>query len=780
MGEQSNGRAGQAKPGRGGGAVKGNPRMTIARATSLAPRTLAAFAAAIALLVALTTTPTATASNRADATALAAYSDFIWTSAKSGAAEDALQLFDQLPAGLNDDESLGDYAKAVTRFRENVQARESNRAERQAELREELAAYPDELDVRKALAKVLELHILARDKQALLDDPEIARVLAAASERAAEHEANGNWLLAQNIYGRLNALHEEDRRYLEDLERLNRRLLMLNLYVPERFHQMRSDLRVEEDEDPLPPYNDIGPDWREKLQGINRTMVLRAMHFASEEHVDGAPDQLGKAGLFRQMLKGGVDAVRTFITTEDLADAFPSINRNESRERFINWLETAARDIRIADDQSLNLAYAVTLVRGIQRTNEQTLGIPDEALLHEFGNGFTSQLDDYSAIIWPDELREFAQQTRGDFHGVGIQISLNDALELEVVAPISGTPAAQAGIRAGDVITRIDGEDTTGIALSQAVDRITGDKGTPVTLTIRRETLDEPFDVRLVRDEIPLHAVKGWMRNGPEETDWDYMIDPDNGVGYVRLTRFNEKASSELRDAIREMQRNGLSAIILDLRYNPGGLLTEAVNVANLFVGEGLIVKQADRVGNLQDQQFARRSRAVLEDIPMVVLVNGGSASASEIVAGALKQHGRAVVVGERTFGKGSVQTVNMIVRNLAALKLTTQLYLLPNGESIHKDDNRPRELWGVKPNITVEMLPDQISDWLELRRDADVVDIDEEGRMASEPIDPSPLIDDGIDLQLETALLLLRNRVEFAKRIAELSDADTDNRRRR
>lgn len=339
-------------------------------------------------------------------------------------------------------------------------------------------------------------------------------------------------------------------------------------------------------------------------------------------------------------------------------------------------------------------------------------------------------------------------------------------MELKVVTPLSGTPAAQAGIRAGDIIRKIDGFDTLGIMLSQAVDKITGPNGTPVTLSIEREGHNDLIDFTLRRATIPIYASKGWDRSGPRETDWDYFIDREAGIGYIRLTQFNETTSAELREAVRQMRsrnRDDLKGLILDLRYNPGGLLSEAVAVANYFIdSSGNVVTQEDRRGQVIERQRLRRGRAELADVPLVVLINGGSASASEIVAGALQDYDRAIIVGDRSFGKGSVQNVYTLRGGNAAFKLTTHFYKLPNGRLIHRSPEIDRSQWGVVPDVVVEMLPDQVGDSLRLRQDADVIGLDENGRPIAdaERPDPRDLLSEGIDPQLETALLLLRSKV--------------------
>jgi carboxyl-terminal processing protease len=700
----------------------------------------------------------------AQAGRVAAWSDTVWSSAERGEAESALELLDRLPDGLGE-LGLDDLSASIERYKRNIAAREEMRRERIAEIEAELATYPAEIEVSDALDTAVEWHTLALDKAGVLNDPMIVRIVEDARRAAAEAEAAGEWLDAHFLVNRLNVLFEEGR-FRDDLDRLNQRLVMLNLYVPERLHEMRSAQRVADGEDALPPFNDIGGSWEDKLDGINERMVIQAVMLATGGHVYEATT--------KDMLLGGIDALRTMVTTTDLRGAFPQLNNAASRDSFLTALAEQRAELVRTPVNDVELGTVVRIVRDLRQANLRTLKLDDRALLHEFGNGFTSRLDDYSAMIWPDEVREFAQQTRGDFHGIGVQISLNDALELSVVAPISGTPAANAGLRPGDVIVRIDGEDTTGIALSQAVDRITGDKGTPVTLTIRREGAEELLTFTMNRDSIPLHATKGWKRDGADETDWDYMVDPDNRIGYVRVTRFNENTTSELRSALSELKIEDVEGFILDLRSNPGGLLTEAVGVTNLFLESGTIVSQEDRYGNEENVETARRWRSVLGETPMVVLINGGSASASEIVAGALRDNGRAILVGERSFGKGSVQNVIPIRGTNSYFKLTTQLYMLPSGESIHRDPSQPGKSWGVEPNVHVEMLPKQISDWLEQRQDADVVQLDDMGRLAGEPTDPTPLITDGIDIQLETAVLLLQNKIAVSERLAELDRGNT------
>jgi len=270
-----------------------------------------------------------------------------------------------------------------------------------------------------------------------------------------------------------------------------------------------------------------------------------------------------------------------------------------------------------------------------------------------------------------------------------------------------------------------------------------------------------------MRSVITVPTVKGWKRQGVREDSWDWFIDSDNHIGYVRLLQFSESTSRELDRAIAEMKRQGLSGLILDLRFNPGGLLDQAVKVSRKFikVPDSPIVMTQAAGGMIEPPETTRPAQATLADVPLVVLINEGSASASEIVSGALETYAHqgsldAVVLGARSYGKGSVQNVWPIgVNASAAIKVTTAYYMLPDKRIIHR---RPGALaWGVEPDLKVEMLPKQTGDALNLRRNADVLPLDEHGviKPSAEKAAPDPddLIAKGVDLQLETGLMLLR-----------------------
>jgi carboxyl-terminal processing protease len=295
--------------------------------------------------------------------------------------------------------------------------------------------------------------------------------------------------------------------------------------------------------------------------------------------------------------------------------------------------------------------------------------------------GMLSTLDPHSAYMTPEMYKEIQVETRGEFGGVGIQIGIKDN-RLAVIAPIEGTPAQKAGIRAGDFIIKVNEETTKDLTLLDAVQRMRGAKGTKVTLTIQRDGTPDPLVFTLIRDIIKIESVK-------------FKIIDDN-IGYIRLTQFQESTAKDLSRVLKKYREQKTQATILDLRNNPGGLLTSAVEVSEQFVGPSkLIVSIKGRDG--RKDEYLSRSKEPAEDTPMIVLVNEGSASASEIVAGALQDWGRALVVGTQTFGKGSVQTIVPLADG-SGLRLTTAKYYTPKGRSI--------QTTGIAPDIVVKPKP--------------------------------------------------------------------------
>lgn len=299
--------------------------------------------------------------------------------------------------------------------------------------------------------------------------------------------------------------------------------------------------------------------------------------------------------------------------------------------------------------------------------------------------GMLTSLDPHSGYMPPESFQDMQVDTRGAFGGLGIEVTQEDGF-VKVVSPMDGTPASEAGIQSGDFITHVDGEAILGLTLSEAVDKMRGPVGSEVSLTIVRDLDEEPFDVVIIRDVIKLTAAR---------------VRVEDGVIIVRVTTFNEQTTPNIKKGIKEKidelsGKDNVSGFIIDLRNNPGGLLSEAISVSDMFLNQGEIVSTRGR-NNGQAKRYSASKGDLAENKPIIVLINGGSASASEIVAGALQDHKRAVILGTKSFGKGSVQSVIPLGEN-GAMRLTTARYYTPSGRSI--------QALGVVPDIIVEQLP--------------------------------------------------------------------------
>lgn len=305
-----------------------------------------------------------------------------------------------------------------------------------------------------------------------------------------------------------------------------------------------------------------------------------------------------------------------------------------------------------------------------------------DGLIRGAMKGMVDTLDPYSAYLNADEYEEMQLEYEGHFGGIGIVITP----DLTIVSPIKGTPGERVGLQSGDSIIAVDGEPTEDMSQKEAVDMMRGEPGTQVNITVQREEKKEPLKFEIIREDIEIPYV-----------EWEMKEDK---IGYINIAQFVQEVGSKVSTAIRELEADGAEALILDLRSNPGGLLTEAINVSSNFVKEGTIVSVKYRVGN--DDIYKVKSNIKATELPLLVLINQGSASASEIVAGAVKDHGRGILFGKKSFGKGTVQSL-FPLSDGSALKLTTGKYYTPSGKFIHGK--------GIKPNVEVDYNPDYEGD---------------------------------------------------------------------
>ena len=388
---------------------------------------------------------------------------------------------------------------------------------------------------------------------------------------------------------------------------------------------------------------------------------------------------------------------------------------------------------------------------------------PDEEKLVEAAiNGMLQSLDPHSSYLNPKSFKDMQVQTRGEFGGLGIEVTMENGV-VKVVSPIDDTPAARAGIMAGDLIVKIDGKPVRGMTLGQAVEKMRGKVGTPITVTIVRKGVKEPFDVKIIRDIIRIRSVKHSIEGGD--------------LGYIRITSFNEQTQPGLEKAIADIKKklgDKVKGYIIDLRNNPGGLLDQAILVADSFLERGEIVSTRGR-NPAESQRYNARPGDLTDGKPVVVLINGGSASASEIVAGALQDHKRATIIGTRSFGKGSVQTIIPLGPRGGAIRLTTARYYTPKGRSIQAK--------GIVPDYVVEEeLPPELkakADQLRTRGEAALPghlkndkdqDAEESGSLAYVPKDKAK------DTQLQAAIRFLHGEsiMKFVKKDAPKPENET------
>ncbi len=369
--------------------------------------------------------------------------------------------------------------------------------------------------------------------------------------------------------------------------------------------------------------------------------------------------------------------------------------------------------------------------------------VSDQELIESAIRGMLANLDPHSSYLDARSFQDMRVQTKGEFGGLGIEVTMENGL-VKVVSPIDDTPAFRAGVQAGDLVSHLDGDPVLGLTLAEAVEKMRGPVNTDIVLTILRAGR-EPFDVTITRAIITVQSVRSRL---------------EGEIGYLRITVFNEQTSPGLEMAIKELQDEAdgpLQGYVLDLRNNPGGLLDQAVAVSDAFLDRGVIVSTRGRYAD-DAQRFNAREGDLAEGLPVVVLINGGSASASEIVAGALQDYGRAIVMGTQSFGKGSVQTIIPLSGN-GAMRLTTSRYYTPSGVSI--------QATGIEPDIEVPQVRLEQIDAPQLRREADLrgsLDAEsEEGEASASDGAPD---DDFQDYQLARALDLLQGLALFQQRV--------------
>ena len=420
---------------------------------------------------------------------------------------------------------------------------------------------------------------------------------------------------------------------------------------------------------------------------------------------------------YRDLALGGLNGLQPSPPPRAWKRRSPSSATRPSGPRSWPRSRTAPTPTATPDRDTEQLVLRDTLKR-IEVANHDTVELPEEVLVSEFADGAFAELDPFSSMIWPTDVEEFRKTTSGEFSGVGIQIQSDEDGSLKVVSPLEDSPAYRAGIKAGDVVTKINGKNAKGISLNQAVKTITGEKGTTVVLTVEGPD-GKSKDYTIRREVIHVASIKGYQHK--PGGGWEWFVDPEQKIAYMRLTNFTQDTGKELEKAVEPISRPAAGASSWTCATTPAACSPPPPRSATSSSPSGVIVStHPDRVtGNPPTVDRAKKDDDDCT-LPLIVLVNQYSASASEIVSGALKDQHRALIVGERTFGKGSVQMLFPLAERTTLLKLTTSHYYLPNGRCIHREENSTE--WGVDPDVTVEMTPEQMRAAIDARQELDIL----------------------------------------------------------
>jgi len=581
----------------------------------------------------------------------------------------------------------------------------------------------DITEVLSVIAKASEL-ANAEQRTELFSAPFVKQIFQKVIDKAAEFELQGKWLDAYtSCYAWLQVIDPNNKAYSDYAEEL-----LDKASIVAAFADSPCETR------------------QERFQGIEKEMFIRAIdalnvHYVSDiDYSQMASEAIRRCELLAEVLEKFEIRPPRLLVEDKSGGEIPvegegSFSPPDANE-LAAWsaaLTTVLDEVEstLSEPAGFDKDKFIEVFQRVLALNSVTVQLPRAALIAQFAEAALSALDPYTVMVWPRQVQDFEKMMTNEFTGIGIEISKPKGL-LTVSSLLPDTPAYKSGLDAEDVIVAVDGVETKDMSLICAVHKITGSEGTKVMLTVKRPGEENARDITLTRAKITVPSIRGWQRT--ETGEWLYMIDqpnktcpqPSAGIGYVRLTSFSADTSSGLEKVLNQLEQEGLKGLILDLRFNSGGLLESAVEVADKFLEEDLIVRTQPGFGRTPTYKPAHK-KGTHPNYPLVVLINSSSASGSEIVAGALadKVHQRAVLVGERTHGKGSVQGITLYPGGGAELKYTLAYYHLPSGQRVKSREAVEKQGgtdWGVGPDVQIELTSDELRKTLSVQRDNDVL----------------------------------------------------------
>jgi len=587
-----------------------------------------------------------------------------------------------------------------------------------------------------ALAQCVSAHQFAErmDMSDTVEQAASDEIIEQCLRIAKELEQKDNGMDAYTkVYGLLEVLDQKKYKYDELYDKLLREATLTALYVP----------------DP----NADGVSWQSRRKDVSSDMIDEAVEIVDRDYVK-TPD-------YQAMTLKGLNYCLILSQVEKLKGTFEKLKDDTIVSKYRQELNSFTEEAKAIDPNNFDDKKMLSFLKKVTRVNAQTLELPKEVVLAEFIEGAFSELDTYSYVIWPAEVERFRKDMTNEFSGIGILLGKNEEGYLKAESLVMlNAPAYMAGIDANDIILKVDGQDTKKMTIEKAVELITGPSGTNVVLTINREGFEEPRDFTVTRGHIAVPTVNGLCRK--RDGNWQYWVDPNDNIAYLNLTSFSGDSPGSMARILSLLKLQGMQGLVLDLRNNSGGYLSGAIAIANDFLKpKSLIVSARGRDKRLEELAAATADGIFDTELPMVVLVNSISASASEIVSGALKDHRRAVVIGTRTYGKGSVQRIWQLAFGDAQMKMTTAYYYLPLGRRVHRDPkDKANEDYGVIPDIKVELTPKQIETYFKQRRKADILHRDDlpAERRTWKVYDVQEMV--ASDPQLDMGLMVLRGKI--------------------